>query len=262
VTGDVEDELRRIFAAGELDVPVRPEASTAVVAGARRLRRKRLALTWAACAAAVGVAVTGVVELAWIAEPTTQPLAGSGAVAATSVVPLPTGPARPPAVDTGAGTIINSPTASTRTSTVKPPPRSPIGPSGYAGLALGMTTAQAEATGLLVPNAQPRSSKGCRGYDYKGAPNQPNHYAVLISETFGLVRVAGRADAVTPEGLAVGAAESDLKRLYPTQSAAHGAVGEWVTAVPRNTAAQYWIIVRNNAVSEIRIELKQQDCYL
>ncbi|MFL6142749.1 MAG: hypothetical protein ACJ72N_12890 [Labedaea sp.] len=262
MTRDVEDELRRIFAADELDVAVRPRAGTAVVAGARRLRRKRRALFSTAWAAAVAVAVTGMVGLARIAEPTAQPLAGSGAVAATSAAPLPTGPASPPAVATGTGTITNSATTSTPTSTAKPPPRSPIGPSGYAGLTLGMTAAQAEATGLLVPNAQPLSSKGCKGYDYKGAPSQPNHYAVLISETRGLVRVAGRADAVTPEGLVVGASESDLKRLYPTQSAVHGAIGEWVTAVPRNAAAQYWIIVRNNAVSEIRIEFKVQDCYL
>jgi hypothetical protein len=48
---------------------------------------------------------------------------------------------------------------------------------------------------------------------------------------------------------------------YPEPAGSHGAVGEWVTAVPANPQARYWIIVRNQAVSSIRIELAVQDCY-
>ncbi|MGH3863357.1 hypothetical protein [Actinokineospora sp.] len=46
----------------------------------------------------------------------------------------------------------------------------PFGPDGYLDLRLGMTAEEAEATGLITPNVQPTSSKGCKGYDYKGAP--------------------------------------------------------------------------------------------
>lgn len=55
---ELAGELRRLFAGleGRLDVPVRPDATTAIVAGARRLRRRRAG---AMIGAVVALAVAG-----------------------------------------------------------------------------------------------------------------------------------------------------------------------------------------------------------
>lgn len=252
---NVDDELRRLFADDRLDLPVRADAERTITAGARRLRARRTTLTRAGVAAAL-VGLVGV-PLALARADQNEPAPASrtpAGVAATSIPPSPTSPPGAPPVTSGGATITNRPS---------PPPqkRTPIGPDGYGALALGMTAAQAEATGLIAPNAQPRSSAGCLGYDYKGVPNQPDHYSVLISPRYGVVRIAGRPDAATPEGVTAGTSEADVRRIYPAQAPAHGAVGEWVASAPGNPAANYWIIIRNRAVAEIRLELAVQDCY-
>jgi hypothetical protein len=269
---NLDDELRRLFADDRLDLPPRPDAEQAIVAGARRVRRRRFAVATAS-AAAVGVALVGAtVAIAGAGGPRSLPAASSETAdlppeSSTTPPPPPTenpAPVTPTRQATaGANTITRKPPTTSRPSTraTRPQTRGTIGPSGYAGLRLGMTTAQAEATGLMVPNAEPEPAPGCTGYDYKGSPNPAGDYSVVVSDTDGVVLIAGRADAVTPEGLAVGAPEAEMKRLYPTQAGSHGTAGEWVTAVPQNPNARYWIIVRNAVVAEIRIELAAQSCY-
>ncbi len=267
---NLDDELRRLFNDDErLDLPLRDDAVKSVVAGARRVRRRRLTAITASGALVVAALAGTTVALAKVGAPQTLPAVGQETVVSTSSLSMPA-PADPRTADqpsppgTASKTIVHSTTTTSRSATTTTPtkPKVPIGPSGYGGLALGMTAEKAEATGMIVRNSDPMSSAGCVGYDYKGSPNQPAHYSVLISPTLGVVRIAGRADSVTPEGLWTGAPEAELKRLYPTRSDTHGVTGEWVAAVPDNAEAQYWIIVRNQSVAEIRIELKTQDCYL
>jgi hypothetical protein len=265
---NLDDELHRLFTDDRLDLPVRPGAERIITDGAQRRRDRRAALSRTGIAAAL---------IALLAVPITQLRSSQGtpvsptdpgsdpAQAAATSAPAPT--TAPPTTTTTPRPPF-TPDRSTATSrapssTSPPPPKktTPIGPTGYRGLTLAMTTEQAEATGLIVPNAQPTSSRGCAGYDYKGTPNQPSYYSVVISPKYGVVRIGGRSDAITPEGITVGSPESEMKRVYPTKAGEHGAVGEWVTAVPTNPDAQYWIIAKNKAVSEIRIELAIQDCY-
>jgi hypothetical protein len=265
---NLDDELRKLFSEDErLDVPLRDDAVSSVVSGARRIRRRRIMSVATSGTLVVAGLAGATIAFANVGAPESLPPVGQETVGSTtSLGQLPT-------TDPGSPSQSSSPTASNTivhktpppsTTTTAPPPKkqkAPIGPSGYGGLALGMSVDQAESTGMIMRNADPVSSEGCIGYDYKGAPNEPKHYSVLISPKLGVVRIAGRADSITPEGLWTGAPESDLKRLYPTQSGTHGVTGEWVAAVPDNAEAQYWIIVRNESVAEIRIELKTQDCY-
>jgi hypothetical protein len=262
---NLDDELRRIFSDEErLDLPLRDDAVSSVVAGARRIRRRRLAAIVASGTLVVAGLTGGTIALAGLgASESPQPVAQGPTAVPTTIQPITSATAAPgpvsqspPPQGTASKTITN------RSTTPPPPARATIGPSSYNGLALGMPAQVAESTGAIVANSEPTSSKGCLGYDYKGSPNQPNHYSVLISPNVGVVRIAGRSDAITPEGLTVGAPESEMKRLYPTPSNGHRGTDEWVTAVPANSAAQYWIIVRNQSVAEIRIELKSQDCYI
>lgn len=230
---NIDEELQRMFTDERLDVPIRHDAVDTLVAGARRRRRRRRTLTASSAVAAVVALVVTVVALVSLGGAQSMP------------------PARPPVVTV---TV-------TVTVTAAPPASDVIGPSGYRELHLGMTAVQAEATGLIVANAQPVSGAGCLGYDYAGSPNEANHYSVLISPTLGVVRVDGRAGAVTPEGARIGTSESELKRLYPTRSGSHGAAGEWVAAIPANADARYWFIVQSGSVAEIRLEGTTQDCY-
>ena len=267
----LDDELHRIFTDDRLDLPVRHDAEAAVVAGARRRRRRRIAITAVGGFTMVAALATTTLALSGIGGPESLPMAADPAALAVTTTTAPPPPATttpgtiaapPGAVTSGRATITNQkPPPSSGSKSPAPSPKQVIGPSGYAGLRLGMPADTAEASGPIVPNAQPVSSSGCKGYDYRGSPNQPDHYSVLISNTYGVARIAGRSDAATPEGIAVGAPESDLKRTYPTQSDSHGAVGEWIVPVPGNAAAQYWFIIRNQAVAEIRLELTTQDCY-
>ncbi|WP_436493084.1 hypothetical protein [Actinokineospora sp. HUAS TT18] len=269
---NIDDELQRLFADDRLDVPVRSGATEAVVAGARRVRRRRVAMSAAGGAAALSVLAGSAFILAG-GQPESQSVPGDGvSIAATTTSAVTTSEAPTSTqVPTSAssGTRTGTVTKKTTPSTTKPfQPENeydgtmPFGPMEYLDLRLGMTAAEAEATGLITPNAQPTSSKGCKGYDYKGAPKEAAHYSVLISPKYGLVRMAnGVTRPVTPENIILGSSEADLKKAYPTSVDSHGAVGEWIVAVPGAPGNQYWFIVRDGKVAEMRLELATQDCY-
>ncbi|MGH3863358.1 hypothetical protein [Actinokineospora sp.] len=81
---NLDDELQRLFADERLDVPVRPGATEAVVAGARRVRRRRVATAAVGGAAALSLlAGTAIV----LAKPgPTQSAPGSDASISATVV--------------------------------------------------------------------------------------------------------------------------------------------------------------------------------
>ncbi|HVK20038.1 MAG TPA: hypothetical protein VM677_01625 [Actinokineospora sp.] len=266
---NLDDELNRLFGDERLDVPVRAGAAEAVVAGARRVRRRRVAMTAAGGAAAIAVIAGAAFVLVDRGPAQSVPgsdvsIAATSDTAATSAS-APSSQAQvsaPPSSGTRASTVTKRPTSTTVSPGNAYDGTVPFGPSEYLALRLGMSAADAEATGLITPNVQPTSSKGCKGYDYKGTKNDAMHYAVLISPTYGLVRMAnGPARPATPEGIILGSSEADLKKAYPTQAGSHGAVGEWVVSVPGVPANQYWVIVRDGKVAEMRLESAIQDCY-
>ncbi|HWO64846.1 MAG TPA: hypothetical protein VNO31_32890, partial [Umezawaea sp.] len=77
MTVDLDDELRRLFQDQRLDIPVKPGADHAVVTGARRVRRRRVALASAGSAFAVAALVAGGVALAGLGGTASMPPAGS-----------------------------------------------------------------------------------------------------------------------------------------------------------------------------------------
>lgn len=241
------------------------------MAGARRVRRRRIA-TGAVCGAAALSLLAGTAIMLVKPGPT-QSVPGASVSATAEVTatersdePAPTSVQAPGISGTRVGSVTGKPTTSTPAGSQ---PENgfdgtmPFGPDGYLALRLGMTAEQAEATGLITPNVQPISSKGCKGYDYKGAPKEAARYAVVISPKYGLVRLAnGPARPLTAESLILGSSESDMKKAYPTSAGSHGAVGEWVTQVPGHEDKRYWFLVRDGKVSAMRLELAVQDCYV
>ncbi|MBP2475429.1 hypothetical protein JOF53_004301 [Crossiella equi] len=273
---NVDDELRRLFSDERLELRPSPDAETAVLAGVkRRVRRKRIAIAATGALSALAIAGGSFLVLA-PPTPETVQSAGDPTLTLSSVEPSASGTPAPsdsstppsssqrPPSGSGAGTPGSSSGKATTTTNAKTLVGTVrMGPTSYGGLTLGMTKEQAEATGLISPNAQPESKNGCLGYDYKGKPDKASFYSVVISKTRGVVRIDGRGDEVTVEGVGVGSSVAEFEKAYGNDwLTPHGAVGERVVPVPGNTAANYWFLVRNDKVSEVRLELSQQDCYV
>lgn len=274
---DLDDELRKLFADDRLDVPVRPEADRAVVSGARRARRRRAGVvfsggmltvaTMVVAGTAFGVggdapahAPLAAAESSGLTTTTTPPPSSTTAVIERTMTLAP-----PPATSTEPThtTPPTTTTASAAPPTKAKPPTNPLafGPTTVGPLRLGISVDDAVATGLIQPNAVPADAAGCQGYDWTGQPGAPSHYSLLFSPRYGLVRIGGRADAETPEGIYAGSAADDVRAVYPDQAKPHMGRNEWVTPVPGNPGANYWLVLSKNVVTDVRLELAVQDCY-
>ncbi|SDN28517.1 hypothetical protein [Allokutzneria albata] len=228
----LDQELRRLFDDERLGLPVRPDAEQTVLRGVSRRRARRRTLAVGGAAVAVVAALSGGIALS-----------GFGRTASA-----------PPATE--------QPDRSGAPETVDPvADDTTFGPHGLGRLKLGMSEAEAVATGLIKANSKPDSEGGCRGYNYAGENIRYGYYSLLFSAKHGLVRLEATPGAKTPEGIGIGSRLGELNRVYTGNKVKHGAVGERVTDVPGNPKANYWVIVRNDVLTEVRLELKEQDCY-
>jgi hypothetical protein len=175
---DLDDELRRLFHDQRLDIPVRPGADVAVVTGARRVRRRRIALASAGSTFAVAALVAGGIALSGLGGASSMP------------------PAGPPVV----------------TQTVTVEPNAPAsGSVGYGMIKLGMSEEEAVATGFLTRG--PDDALGCHTYFTQGYPELVG--AVVVSPEKGIVRITIPDTAKTSMGIGVGSTVAELKARYP-----------------------------------------------
>lgn len=269
---NLEDELGRLFSDERLDLPVRPDAEKILARGIGRRRRRRAAATMTAGA----FAIAGVLGLS-VALPAVrggdQTLAGTRLPVATS--PVSTGqPALPdsssqvtsPAPSSTTTTVPPSatkkPSASTgasgkpssRASSSAPPPSTSkvIGPDGWGRLRLGMSEAQAVATGEFDP-AEPASGSPCHRYWLAGSSGP-----VDISPDHGVSMISPGGAVQTPEGVGVGSTDAQVRAAYPNATFADY---EFTVPVPGNSAAVY---IMNTDPSEkifsVRLQLLNSDC--
>jgi hypothetical protein len=246
---DLDDELRRLFADDRLAVPVADGAEHAVVAGARRRRKHRMAV-----AAAGGVlAVTGLL------------FAG---VALTGV-------GRPGGTVSAAAPVLSA------TLTTSPDPTTPaqvpdqLGPYGTEGIVLGMSlgeTLQAKRHGDVVMTG-PLTKSGALAqadaertgkclvyqvispyrYGASAVPTtretpappgtdveqKPVTFTVLVSLRGGVFEVGGATVLRTPEGLGVGSTVKDVVGTYGPPLKKQTDADSVVVGVPDNTDADY-----------------------
>lgn len=88
-----------------------------------------------------------------------------------------------------------------------------LGPDGYKGLHPGQTTAEAEATGLLVDKQQ---NGGCTRYYLNPSEGQQNvGGGVWIDQQAGLVLLSGTERTHTPEGITMGSTLDQIRKAYP-----------------------------------------------
>jgi hypothetical protein len=274
---DIDDELRKLFADDRLSVPVRPAADRVIVSGARRIRRRRAGAVFGGGMLSVAtVLVAGTAfGVAGDAPPRT-PLAAAESSGLTTTTESPslspstieqTTSVAPPPTTTQRRTTTPTPSSTTTTSatpTKAKPPTTPLafGPTAVGSLRLGMTVDEAVAAGVIQPVTPPPTPvAGCQGYDWLGHTAAPSTSPLLFSPTLGLVRIGGRVDAETPEGIYAGSSDEDVRAVYPNQAKPHSGANEWVAPVPGNPSANYWLVLSKHIVTDVRLELAAQDCY-
>jgi hypothetical protein len=190
-------------------------------------------------------------------------LLGSAA-ACTTAAEQPVGQATSPA-----------PASSASTAPVSPSPVSPsavalpvLGPNGYGTLKIGMTKAQARATGLVTGVGSSNAGKcGGPGDGFlTGAPSTADTSVTgrlfFSARTDKLVAIYAIPGVKTPEGIALGSSYEQLHAAYPSWSA----IGEDPTDgrrsvdIPGYPHNAYRIVVRDHKVTELSLDA-EQDCY-
>jgi hypothetical protein len=262
--GDLDDELRQLFTSDRLDVSVRADADQVILAGARRVRRRRIATATASGVFAIVVAVIGGIALAGgnpdamppaTTKPPTPPAATSAEVTS---LPAASSAAAPPL----AGTT----TTTTKTPKAPPPtktsdPRPPVlnyavlGPTGFRALELGQTLEDAQATGLLGAIVEDGGAEGCSVYE-------------LASRPSGQVYVSGTVQAIvadpvqTPEGVGKGWTIAQVKTVYPEVDEEFAAEdGRFLVSVPGNSAAHYRLDFAGGLVTGVSLQAADRTCY-
>lgn len=112
-----------------------------------------------------------------------------------------------------------------------------VGPTGYKELRLSMPEISAKSTGLLTD----RQENGkCTYYYLRPSEGKPNPGGgVFVSETKGVVMIAGTNKTHTPEGIGFGTPFHEVKAAYP--ELAQSGPMDWIfeAPVPGNANAGY-----------------------
>lgn len=274
---ELDEGLRRLFADDRLAIQPTPDAHRFIVAGAKRVRRRRdIALVGGGSLAAVLVLVGGML----VASPRFEGDQQAAAPHLTTSSP-PAEEATSPSIPSPtkekasqASPVPDSPDTSGQTRSNKEPTKQtsreeteaaepetletpmaagyPLGPDGYGKLKLGMSFEQARETGMLAdPDAPP--PQGCTGYQL--AEGQDFVYEVTISERDGL-SVITATGARTPEGIGVGSSAEEVETAYPNHTKDEsgylvdtGSGGMYRLAITEGSAVEAFLLVR-----------QEQDC--
>lgn len=229
VTDPLEDGLRRLFHDDRLTISPSPSARAGIVAGARRVKRRReLAMAGGSTMAAV-VAIAAGVVLA------TQPGDGGRSIAAPENTSSlhPAGPAKPSAPTSSSGKKTTGPKTTGSvdsgppsgggdvppTEGSEPPPSgdntaalpvdgTTIGPNGYGALTLGMSFADAQP--YLADADQPLEE--CGQYSLAEGAGTVSTVSFTAAGTLVLITASGGR---TPEGMGAGNSLDELRASYP-----------------------------------------------
>jgi hypothetical protein len=250
---DLEDSLKRLFQDSRLDMRVAPAAAEKVVRGARRVRRRRVALISSVGVMSLAVLAGGTFLLARPApqptevatQPTDLPITTTTTTAPTE---LATVAPPPPTLAPTSTTKVQEPATSRPAAELPAAPtgRTDLGPTGFGGYQLGMTESQLGATGQ-APEATPAGQSSCVTYRIKGMPDAST---LTVSKRYGLVTITLSADATTPQGITIGSTEDQVRATYRTTPA----------TVPQNPNAEYRFRFTAGKVSEITLAAKTSDC--
>lgn len=265
--GDLDDDLRRLFGDDRLDVHPAPDATDAVLRGAHRRRRRRAAISSAFLVVAlVGVGL-GATQLRTLShdDPADELLETATSTASTTSLPPSTStvvapgssgrPVTPPASSGGTTTPPGTGTGKPRTTTPSPPPPPPAEPGRLGALLLGMSEADALATGALIEPSSPADQENrCKAYATRSVPDGD---AVVISPARGIVRITRPSTAKTQKNVGVGSTVAEVKAAYgnATQSGT-------TVLVPMATSPSWSYVFTTNGttVTTVHMRLAADDC--
>jgi hypothetical protein len=282
---ELDAELRRLFADERLGLRPAAGAPQAIVAGARRIRRRRTVLTSAGGVTMTVLVVAGVMTVSGLHPHAKTVVAGgsvtpaaSGAVVPTfTLVPPPdTSPTAPGATRAPGVTLVPPPVES-RAQTLPPPSSNPgqtssdgasadttqafsttegpqLDADGYGNLKLGMTEAEAQAQGVVLTKTG--GTDVCSSYDVSGS-GVPSPGAIAISVNKGLVVIAPSAPVHTPEGIGQGASKSDVYATY-TDASENQTTGLSASASPVSTYR--FSLDDSELVENVNLNSTDQDC--
>jgi hypothetical protein len=130
---------------------------------------------------------------------------------------------------------------------------SAFGPDGYGDVRLYLTAEEVDDTGQATVSGGTPTGPSCTQLTYAGSSkDQVDGYV----SSFGVVVLFAPSGVKTPEGLAVGSPEADVRRLYPD---AEKQVAGW--RIPLDGGRQYFATVdETGSVAELSLESADQTC--
>ncbi|WP_329788341.1 hypothetical protein V1227_27660 [Lentzea sp. DG1S-22] len=265
--GDLDDDLRRLFGDDRLDVHPAPDATDAVLRGAHRRRRRRAAISSAFLVVAlVGVGL-GATQLRTLShdDPADELLETATSTASTTSPPPSTStvvapgssgrPVTPPTSSGGNTTPPGTGSSKPRTTTPSPPPPPPAEPGRLGALLLGMSEADALATGALVEPSSPADQENrCKAYATRSVPDGD---AVVISPAKGIVRITRPSTAKTQKNVGVGSTVAEVKAAYGTATQSGTTVLVPMAASP---SWSYVFTTNGTTVTMVHMRLAAHDC--
>lgn len=228
---NLDDDLRRMFHDVEdrLDVPVRDDATETIVAGARRLRRRRAVVATASGALAVAV-LAGVGILLATPEPESAPPAITSTTSTSSEASRASRSSSPPTSRSSssrtspAGTVPGDggpaggtgggeePDDETPAPPLQPPVTgSQIGPDGFGSVRLGMSYDELVATGAIQAGEPPAPS-GCTAYEFA---NESGSGYVHLTAAGGAQAILTSTPTHTVEGVSNEWRLVHVRQFYP-----------------------------------------------
>lgn len=274
---NVDDELRRMFddLGDRLDVPVRFDATEVILAGARRVRRRRIAAaTVSGVLAVVLLAGAGILltrpgpesappAVTWNGPPPSTAWSASASVVAPPRVPSTTneppagsatGGVRGPAVDGGPAGEEEPP---------RPRPERPpvtgvqIGPDGFGSVRLGMGYDELVAT-EAIRGSEPPPTSGCVSYEFT---DQAGSGQVQVTSVGGVQAIQPAARTRTAEGVSSEWTLARVSALYPEVTPEVVAAQNPVPVEVRgNPGVVYMIAFTDDVVTGISLRYADQFC--
>lgn len=243
---NIEEELGRLLHDDRLDVRARPDATEVVVAGARRVRHRRVAVVGAVTAVALVASGWGVTALSGSlslpsVDPAVLPTTTAATTAATTATPA------------GGTAVVPPPHTVVETVTVVVTKESARPDVGYGAVKFGMTEQELAATGAVTAAA----GGECAAFAWKSDPGNAN--AVLVARGAGVVRIELPADGRTSAGIGVGSTLEQVKAKYPAGVEPYGG-GSYDVLMPGDVAWKYVFALDAERVVGIRMQRLGADC--